>query len=331
MKPADLREAFKLQIPSLKAWGDFLTCIVIDLVTTKLRSEGRDPDLFFKIPPKARVKSEDSFLQKALYRNKPYTDPISEISDKVGTRFVVLLNRDVEEVSEIITSYIGWHCRLDKDIEFEKEQKPTHFDYQSKHFVVSPSAAFTTPEGILVPSGMPCEVQIRTLLQHAYAELAHDTVYKPKIAIENLTVYRKIAKSMALIETTGDIFTDVADVIKSEESQLVGVLRELVQIYSESVCMPPSKPGKMEQLFIEGIGNLATEITADAVKATLDLKPYISKRIRERRDIDPFYKSAIAPATYMLAEKKRLDLEGVWPLPARIREEVYSDLGYVTE
>src|SRR3546814_12228521 len=28
--------------------------------------------------------------------------------------------------------------------------------------------------------GTPCEVQLRTLLQHAHSQLTHDTIYKPK-------------------------------------------------------------------------------------------------------------------------------------------------------
>jgi len=331
MSLADLREAYRSQTPVLIKWGEVLTATVVEAVKKKLLSEGRDSDLFFKVPPVPRIKSEDSFIQKALYRNKPYTDPLTEITDKVGTRFVVLLNSEVDEVAELIASQKDWICRLDKDAELEKKQKPTHFDYQSKHFIVSPSIDLAISNEFVIPSGTPCEVQIRTLLQHAYAELAHDTVYKPKVAIENQTVYRKIAKSMALIETTGDIFTEVADVIRSEEAQLTGIIKELVAVYSEKIRMTPSKPGGMERVFLEGIGDLAAELSIQALGAVLDSKPYILNRIRERRDIDPFYKSAIAPAAYFLALKNRVRLEAVWPLPARVREEIYSDLGLAAE
>ncbi|TOO37902.1 (p)ppGpp synthetase, partial [Vibrio parahaemolyticus] len=63
-------------------------------------------------------------------------------------------------------------------------------------------------KGLMIKAGTPCEIQVRTLLQHAYAELTHDAVYKAKTVVEP-EVHRTVAKSMALIETTDDFFSDV--------------------------------------------------------------------------------------------------------------------------
>jgi len=50
-----------------------------------------------------------------------------------------------------------------------------------------------------------CEVQVRTLLQRAYAELSHDTSYKPSVTLEG-DVRLQIARAPALVETTDEIF-----------------------------------------------------------------------------------------------------------------------------
>src|SRR3546814_10997244 len=56
--------------------------------------------------------------------------------------------------------------------------------------------------------GTPCEVQLRTLLQHAHSQLTHDTIYKPKTIASSHTK-RFVARSMALIETVDDFFVQV--------------------------------------------------------------------------------------------------------------------------
>ena len=49
---------------------------------------------------------------------------------------------------------------------------------------------------------------MRTLLQHAHSELTHDTIYKPSV-VQTPAMLRAAAKSMALIEATGDYFEEL--------------------------------------------------------------------------------------------------------------------------
>ncbi|RWP54341.1 MAG: hypothetical protein EOR07_34055 [Mesorhizobium sp.] len=35
-----------------------------------------------------------------------------------------------------------------------------------------------TFDGETIAAGTPCEIQVRTILQHAYSQLTHDTIYK---------------------------------------------------------------------------------------------------------------------------------------------------------
>ena len=67
----------------------------------------------------------------------------------------------------------------DKDYEAEKLAKPLEFSYQSVHYVLRSKAGLLLTASRL-PEGLACEVQFRTLLQHAHSELMHGTLYKPK-------------------------------------------------------------------------------------------------------------------------------------------------------
>src|ERR1019366_6806543 len=141
-----------------------------------------------------------------------YQNPYEEIEDKVGLRFVVLLIEDIRTIEAAVKEAPHWVASLARDFEREQEARPYEFDYQSLHYVVRSALPFEF-EGVVIPSDIPCEVQVRTLLQHAYSELTHDTIYKPNVRATPL-LKRAAAKSMALIEATSDYFSSVSKTIK---------------------------------------------------------------------------------------------------------------------
>ena len=155
-------------------------------------------ELFLKLPVIPRVKTQDSLLQKAFYRAKNYENPYEDIEDKVGLRFVVLLAEDIRTIEAAINDEPRWVAMLARDFELEREAKPYEFDYQSLHYVVRSKLPLEY-EGYSIPADFSCEVQVRTLLQHAYSELTHDTIYKPSVRATP-AIKRTAAKSMALIE-----------------------------------------------------------------------------------------------------------------------------------
>src|SRR5271167_202078 len=92
---------------------------------------------FVKIwPPQSRLKGPDSLVEKAFYRGKAYTDPYSDITDKVGVRYVVLLTSNISEVEQSINEIDDWEATKDKDFEEERARQPMLFDYQSVHYIV---------------------------------------------------------------------------------------------------------------------------------------------------------------------------------------------------
>jgi len=176
MNQRQFKERYARDIPAYKAYGHYVTGQIMEGITAKI---GR-PNLpqVVKIDPVPRVKEIGSLLEKAFYRKKPYTNPYSDITDKIGTRFVVLFLEQVDDICDIIESITAWDASKDRDYEEERKKHPVLFDYQSVHYIVRLKADLEI-DGVIVPTGTPCEVQIRTLLQHAYSELTHDTIYKP--------------------------------------------------------------------------------------------------------------------------------------------------------
>src|SRR6266542_514227 len=75
--------------PMYEAWGQFVSQRIADEIRPRVAP--LSADLFIRIPIKARVKSDGSFLTKAFYRGKDYANPFDDITDKVALRVVVFL------------------------------------------------------------------------------------------------------------------------------------------------------------------------------------------------------------------------------------------------
>ena len=191
----EIKKLYSSEIPIFKAWGQYVrNAILTELEKTEKLEE------FLKIPVTVRIKEEDSLIAKALHRQKDYSKPYHDIEDKVGIRFVVLLTEDTENICNIIKQIPFWNYSEDQDFKKNREEYPESFPYESCHFVVKPLDSFSYDfkqddtnkiEKVTIPKGTPCEIQVRSLLQHAYAELSHETLYKKKVRQkENIKRFR---------------------------------------------------------------------------------------------------------------------------------------------
>lgn len=208
MNTEQFREWLAVQAPALGAWGSYVTKTVSDKVLETIGEKRFST--FFKIPPAPRVKSIDSAVTKLA--KKRYKDPVNEMTDLVGTRFVVLLKSDISIVEDAIARHTGWTLSQERDPTFEVSQDPNVFDYQSAHYLVR-SLEDRMIDGVVIPAETTCEIQIRTLLQHAYAELVHDNVYKPEGQVP-VEAKRLIARCMALMETTDEMFCSALEELR---------------------------------------------------------------------------------------------------------------------
>ena len=95
MTESDFRERYLLDEPFLKAWGAYVTDYVVSGVSSHFGDE-RKVATFLKTSTVPRVKSLSSLISKAFYRGYEWNDPYTEITDKVGSRFVVLLLKDID-------------------------------------------------------------------------------------------------------------------------------------------------------------------------------------------------------------------------------------------
>lgn len=121
-----------------------------------------------------RVKEKKSFCEKAL--KDKYTDPINQIKDLAGLRIITYINSDVKKISKIIEREFD----VDKDNSLDKGEclGTDKVGYKSVHYVVKLKNERTQLTEYKKFKDLYFEIQIRTLLQHAWSEIEHDRNYK---------------------------------------------------------------------------------------------------------------------------------------------------------
>ena len=324
MTSQEFRERFEAEADMYAAWGVKVTQTIRDELKTVVLP-GTGVDHFLKIPPVPRIKTMDSLLGKAFSRGWTYSDVYAEITDKVGVRFVVLLIDDVKTIGSVVSHHELWKCEKARDFEEDRKKHPTVFDYQSIHYVVY-AKSDTDADGIRVAAGTPCEVQIRTLMQHAYSEMSHDAVYKPS-AMGTPNIHRALAKSMALIETTDEILKEANSVVKKMHDSATTTLEELDRMYAELVKETPLNDMKTNVFLLSALHSNLQNVNVSAVKEFVDTHSFIGQRIRDRISSRPVFQISAVLFAYYLVFSRRNEAKRRWPLPTTELELIFNDLG----
>ncbi len=154
-----------------------------------------------------RVKTKESLAEKISRPGKQYKK-LSDITDLVGLRIVTFFEDDVDAVAGLLErefSLVQEHC-VDKRAYVE----PDKFGYRSLHNVCllsEPRRSLTENASF---SGELFEVQVRSILQHAWAEIEHDLGYKGAITIPN-EIKRQLSRVSGLLEIADRDFREIRD------------------------------------------------------------------------------------------------------------------------
>jgi len=324
MNETELREQWESEKPAYHAWGEY----VVNTISQALKSKGKDLDAFLKTPAKYRLKDDNSLIDKAFYRpGKSYLDPYNEIEDKVGARFIVLLLDDIKEICDIVEKFEGWDFDACKHFDEDKENDPLLFTYQSVHYILRPNKEFVIKD-ITISVDTLCEVQIRTLLQHAHAELTHDAIYKSKRVVQP-KVHRTVAKSIALIETTDDFFTDVTQLLDHGPLEENSILERLDGIYFSFTDIKPHTQ-KSSIVIWDKFEQFINAELVDEIQAMLAKHTFLSDVIKKQYSINVFYQQSTILFVYWMLKKKKQRLLADWPLQKKLLDPLAIDLGIST-
>lgn len=161
-----------------------------------------------------RVKTVESLRGKVKRKN--YSN-LAEITDLCGIRIITYFSDDVDRIAELISQ--EFEVDVENTIDKRKNEDPTKFGYVSLHYVVSLKEENSSSILYRRFENIKLEIQIRTVMQHAWAEIEHDLGYKSKEDIPNQ--YRRQFSILAgLIELADEKFLQLKNNINNYEQEI---------------------------------------------------------------------------------------------------------------
>ena len=279
--------------PTLKAYAQF----VIDQIEAYLRANltRAEYEALIKVGPSFRVKDSASAVEKVS--RKGYSDPVGQMTDIVGVRFVVLLQADLAWIEKAVLNCNSWTPRKDRTPLIEIAENPEVFEYQSVHFIVNLNEDLKLGD-FTVPADTPCEIQIRTLVQHAYSEFVHDRVYKGGKSVPT-KVRRLVARAMAMLEATDEIFSEATKELAAITTDLSAWDSMSADIYTTQCGESASKVGDEEaKLFYETFHTLLSTANSEEVRELFAAHAKAMSGLKDGANL--FSHSFIVPLLWLL-------------------------------
>lgn len=214
---------------------------ITDLIRTLISEEGITIHAI-----ESRVKERDSLIKKIEKKEDKYSS-IQELTDIVGLRIITYFEDDVDKIANLINE----EFYLDKKNSIDKRDKsPDSFGYSSLHYILKLNETRANLREYLKFNDCKFELQIRSILQHAWAEIEHDLGYKSKVEIPE-EIRRDFSRIAGLLELADKEFIRIKSFLNSYSSEMEFKIRE------HDLNIPIDKITLKEYLFsshtVEGI------------------------------------------------------------------------------
>jgi ppGpp synthetase/RelA/SpoT-type nucleotidyltranferase len=153
----------------------------------------------------------------AKVRRKRYGDPWQQLTDQVGIRIIVYYESDVDSAAAALSE--AFAVDSNRSIDKRRSLEVRQFGYRSVHLLVR----FPERERTSLPVGlqkMPFEIQVRSLLEHAWAEIEHEVCYKSGMQFDAAYLRRFSALAGAL-----EILDSQFVALRSERDRLIDLMK----------------------------------------------------------------------------------------------------------
>ena len=231
----------------------------------------------------SRIKAYDSLAGKLELKGQKYKS-LSDITDILGLRVITFYIDDVDKVASAVERLftIDWDNSVDK----RKIHEIDSFGYLSLHYIC------------YVP-GFPYrfEIQMRTLLQHAWANMDHDTGYKSGVEIPKRYM-RNMSRLAGMLELVDDEFSKIRIELTDYRRRVQALVRS----------------GNLDEVPIDG----------DTFRSYLELEPFkqLNKRIAAMNQAE----IQEVPLMPYLSVFKSIGLKSLGDIAAVVKK--YSDGAY---
>ncbi len=158
----------------------------------------------------SRLKSRASLADKLQRPDKTYRS-FEEVTDIVGLRVITYFDDEVDAVGELIENELETDPRT---VDKRKTLGTSEFGYLSMHYVVLLDKKRRDLIECQRFTELRCEIQVRSVLQHAWAEIEHDLEYKASSKLPT-DIQRKFHRLASTLEGADADFRSIRDQIRS--------------------------------------------------------------------------------------------------------------------
>ncbi len=190
---------------------------------------------------KSRVKDFSSYYRKLRKTNKLLADSrdILLLTDLIGIRIICTFLEDLALIENQLAS-------LYDVVEIEKkgaDRRFSEFGYESTHILIKiPNEIINDSVSLeyakSLPKNLVCEIQIRTVLQDAWAEVEHELIYKAEFSPFDLPLRRKLYSMNATLNLAEILFQEIRDYQNKLNAELD---QRRIEFYEQADVLSMSK------------------------------------------------------------------------------------------
>ena len=164
----------------------------------------------------SRMKDCSSLERKIDKNSGKYTE-LKDITDIAGVRIITYFDDEVDAAAGVIEREfcIDWDNSIDK----RQLIDPDRFGYVSLHYIAALAKSRLELSEYKKFRDCKVEFQIRSILQHAWAEIEHDLGYKRRHAVPR-DIRRSFSRLAGLLEIADQEFKNIRDNLENYESQV---------------------------------------------------------------------------------------------------------------
>jgi ppGpp synthetase/RelA/SpoT-type nucleotidyltranferase len=134
-------------------------------------------------------------------RTKKYRQPGRQLTDRLGVRIITYFESDIAKVVDLLEQQLEINPKKSEDKRTKLSLR--EFGYLSVHLIARPKGRWSRSLKYAPLRSTWFEIQIRSILEHAWAEIEHEIVYKSGISFPDETKRRfaRLAGTLEILES----------------------------------------------------------------------------------------------------------------------------------
>lgn len=163
---------------------------------------------------------------------KEYDSPLEEIEDICGVRIICYYLKDIPKIVEILKKEFKIYESFKPEKRFEFDQ----FGYRSHHIVASINEGWSKVPNYHGLEGLKSEIQTRTVLMHAWAEIEHNLAYKNEAQVPK-EFRRKLHRISAKLEEADEQFEELKTESLEYQKRIIDEINKKDGKFTDSISL----------------------------------------------------------------------------------------------